>query len=43
MSNMDIKLWFMVGGGVALISLILGLVIPSFNWGRKKDSWGGGF
>ena len=43
MSNMDIKLWFMVGGGVALLSLILGLVIPSFNWGRKKDSWGGGF
>jgi SH3 domain protein len=43
MSNMDIKLWFAVGGGVALVSLILGLVIPGFNWGRKKDSWGGSF
>lgn len=43
LSNMDIKLWFIIGGGVALLSVILGLVIPSFNWGRKKDSWGGGF
>lgn len=43
LSNVDIKLWFVVGGGVALLSVILGLVIPGFNWGRKKDSWGGGF
>jgi SH3 domain protein len=43
LSNVDIKLWFVVGGGVALLSVILGLIIPGFNWGRKKDSWGGSF
>jgi SH3 domain protein len=38
----SIKEWFMIGGGVSLISLFLGLIIPSIKW-RKRDSWGGGF
>lgn len=38
----SIKEWFVIGGGVTLISLFLGLIIPSIKW-RKRDSWGGGF
>jgi SH3 domain protein len=38
----SIKEWFMIGGGVSLISLFLGLIIPSIKW-RKRESWGGGF
>jgi SH3 domain protein len=43
LSNNNIKEWFMIGGGVSLISLLFGLVIPNFKWRRKTDSWGGGF
>jgi len=43
LSDENIKTWFMVGGGVALVSLLFGLIIPGFGWGRKKDGWGGGF
>ncbi len=43
LADENIKTWFMIGGGVALVSLFFGLVIPSFSWGRKKDGWGGGF
>jgi SH3 domain protein len=38
----SIKEWFMIGGGVSLISLFFGLIIPSIKW-RKRDSWSGGF
>jgi len=38
----NIKEWFMIGGGVSLISLFFGLIIPNFKW-RKRDSWSGGF
>lgn len=40
LSNNNIKEWFLIGGGVALISLFFGLIIPNFRWRRKKDSWG---
>ncbi len=40
LSNNNIKEWFMIGGGVSLISLFFGLIIPNFRWRRKKDSWG---
>jgi SH3 domain protein len=30
--------WFLVGGAVLALGLLLGLVIPRINW-RKKDSW----
>lgn len=39
----NIKEWFMIGGGVSLISLFFGLIIPNIKWRRKRDSWGGGF
>jgi len=40
--NRNIKEWFMIGGGVSLISLFFGLIIPNIKW-RKRDSWSGGF
>ncbi len=43
MKNDEIKQWFMIGGGVSLISLFFGLIIPNFKWRRKTDSWGGDF
>lgn len=30
--------WFMVGGGVLALGLLLGLILPRISW-RKKDSW----
>jgi len=41
LADQNIKEWFMIGGGVALGSLFLGLIIPRINW-RKRNSWGGG-
>jgi SH3 domain protein len=32
--------WFLAGGGVLTVGLLLGLVIPRIRW-RKKSSWGG--
>lgn len=33
--------WFIAGGGVMLLGIILGLILPKLGW-RKKSSWGGG-
>lgn len=30
--------WFLVGGGVLVLGLLLGLILPRISW-RKKDSW----
>lgn len=30
--------WFMVGGGVVLLGVIIGLIIPRMRW-RKKSNW----
>ena len=35
--------WFMIGGAVAIGSLILGLLLTRINWRRKRDSWGDSF
>ncbi len=35
--------WFIIGGGVAIGSLILGLIITRINWRRKRNSWGDSF
>ena len=43
LSDSSIKEWFMIGAGVALVSLFFGLIIPNFRWRKKKDSWGGSF
>ncbi len=35
--------WFVIGGAVAIGSLILGLILTRINWRRKRDSWGDSF
>jgi SH3 domain protein len=30
--------WFLVGGGVLVLGLLFGLILPRISW-RKKDSW----
>ena len=41
LSDENIKEWFLIGSGVAIGSLILGLLITRISW-RKQGSWGGG-
>ena len=31
--------WFMVGGGVILLGILIGLLIPKIRW-KKKSEWG---
>lgn len=38
LSDENIKDWFLIGGGVAIGSLIIGLLITRISW-RRKDSW----
>jgi SH3 domain protein len=33
--------WFLIGGGVAIGSLVLGLIVTRIPWRRRKDDWGG--
>ena len=33
--------WFIAGGGVMVLGILLGIVLPKLGW-RKKSSWGGG-
>ncbi len=35
--------WFLIGGAVAIGSMIMGVLLTRINWRRKKDSWGDGF
>jgi len=35
--------WFVIGGAVAIGSLILGLLLTRINWRKKRDSWGDSF
>ena len=32
--------WFLAGGGVLVLGLVLGLIIPRLRWSRR-DQWGG--
>ncbi len=32
--------WFLIGGGVAIGSLVLGLIVTRIPWRRRKDDWG---
>lgn len=32
--------WFMVGGGVLLLGIIAGLILPRFQWRRRQQDWG---
>ncbi len=35
--------WFIIGGAVAIGSLILGIILTRINWRRKQNSWGDSF
>lgn len=35
--------WFIIGGGVSLVSLIIGLLLTRINWTKKNGNWGSGF
>lgn len=35
--------WFLIGGGVAVGSLLLGIILTRINWRRKRSSWGDSF
>lgn len=35
--------WFLIGGGVAIGSLLLGIIVTRINWRRKRSSWGDSF
>ena len=41
LSDENIKEWFLIGGGVAIGSLILGLLLTQISW-KRKESWSGG-
>jgi SH3 domain protein len=41
LSDKNIKEWFLIGGGVAIGSLILGLLLTRISW-KRKDGWSGG-
>jgi len=30
--------WFLIGGGVLLVGMVIGLIVPKIRW-RKKSSW----
>ena len=32
-----VRNWFLAGGGVLLLGVIVGLVLPSMRWGKNKD------
>lgn len=34
--------WFMIGGGVILLGMLIGLIVPKIRWKRRRRSMGGG-
>ena len=32
--------WFLIGGGVIIVGIILGLILPHLRFQRRKSSWG---
>lgn len=41
LKDRDDRDWFIAGGGVMLLGILLGIVLPKLGW-RKKSSWSGG-
>ena len=39
LSNRRTLEWFMAGGGVLFVGLLLGLILPRIRW-RRRSSWG---
>lgn len=40
LSNESNQQWFLIGGGVIIVGIILGLILPHLRFQRRKSSWG---
>jgi len=40
LNNQTSQRWFLIGGGVTLLGILLGLVLPHLRFQRRKRSWG---
>lgn len=38
--NQSDKKWFLTGGGVVIVGILLGLILPRLRLRRRRDSWG---
>lgn len=32
--------WFMIGGGIIILGIVIGLILPHLRFQRRKNSWG---
>ncbi|MCB1759600.1 MAG: TIGR04211 family SH3 domain-containing protein [Gammaproteobacteria bacterium] len=40
LSNNSNQKWFMIGGGVIILGIVIGLILPHLRFQRRKNSWG---
>ncbi len=40
LSNNSNQQWFIIGGGVVILGIIIGLILPHLRFQRRKNSWG---
>ncbi len=40
LSHKTAQNWFLIGGGVIVLGIILGLILPHLRFRRRKNSWG---
>lgn len=40
LSHKTAQNWFLIGGGVVVLGIIIGLVLPHLRFRRRKNSWG---
>jgi SH3 domain protein len=40
LSHKTAQNWFLIGGGVVVLGIILGLILPHLRFRRRKNSWG---
>lgn len=40
LTNTKAQHWFIIGGGVIIVGIIIGLILPHLRFQRRKSSWG---
>jgi len=40
LSHQTAQNWFLIGGGVVILGIIIGLILPHMRFQRRKSSWG---